>query len=78
MNFIKITCAYLYFKPKSDWGPALTENRTGRYVAPFSDVTNSNGSAPANDYVMDMKGQPQEYSNQAYVAEPVDTVATKF
>lgn len=76
--FVYYSCKKGLGKPKSDWGPALTENRTGRYAAPFSDVTNSNGSAPANDYVMDMKGQPQEYSNEAYVADPVDTVATKF
>lgn len=67
-----------YLQPKREWGPALPENRIGRYASPFSDVTAANGSAPVNDYVTDMKDRPQDFVNGAYVADTGETAATKF
>lgn len=76
--FIYYSCKKGLGKPTEDWGPALPENRTGRYSVAFNDIT-SNGSAPANDYSVDMmKMQSKEYENKAYVIEAGDTTATKF
>nr|XP_022323366.1 sodium- and chloride-dependent glycine transporter 1-like [Crassostrea virginica] len=76
--FVYYSCKKGLGKPKHEWGPALPENRIGRYASPFSDVTAANGSAPVNDYVTDMKDRPQDFVNGAYVADTGETAATKF